>query len=52
MKTRILTILAALLLPVWGFAQEILKGTVSDASGPVVGAMVLNKDTGSGRPQT
>ena len=46
MKTRILTILAALLLPVWGFAQEILKGTVSDASGPVVGAMVLNKDNG------
>lgn len=34
------------MLPVGAFAQEILKGTVSDSNGPIAGAMVLNKDNG------
>lgn len=46
MKIKILTIMAALMLPVGAFAQEILKGTVSDSNGPIAGAMVLNKDNG------
>ena len=33
-------------LPLEAFAQEALKGTVSDANGPLTGVMVLNKDNG------
>lgn len=46
MKTKILVFLAALLLPVGVFAQSELKGTVTDASGPLAGVMILNKDNG------
>ena len=28
------------------FAQEALRGTVSDANGPLTGVMVLNKESG------
>jgi TonB-linked SusC/RagA family outer membrane protein len=47
MKIKILSILAALaLLPLGAFAQNSLKGTVSDAQGPLAGVMILNKDNG------
>lgn len=46
MKTKILVFLAALLLPVGVFAQSELKGTVTDASGPLAGVMILNKKVG------
>lgn len=47
MKIKILSILAALvLLPLGAFAQNSLKGNVSDAQGPLAGVMILNKDNG------
>ncbi len=47
MKTKILAIITALvLMPLGAFAQEVLKGSVSDAQGPLTGVMVLNKDNG------
>ena len=38
---------AILLLPLPSWAQDILRGTVKDADGPLAGAVVLNKDDGS-----
>lgn len=47
MKIKIFTLLSALaLLPLETFAQESLKGNVSDSEGPIAGVMVLNRDNG------
>lgn len=40
-------LMAIMLMPVCLRAQDILKGTVKDADGPLAGAVVMNRDNGS-----
>ncbi|MDD2289497.1 MAG: TonB-dependent receptor [Bacteroidales bacterium] len=45
-KSIILTIILAVAMPFAAFAQNILKGTVEDAIGPIPGVMLLNQTSG------
>ncbi len=45
-KSKILTIILAVIIPFSAIAQAPLKGTVKDAIGPIAGAMVLNQKNG------
>ena len=45
-KSTILTIILAVIMPFTAFSQVTLKGTVKDAIGPIAGAMVLNHKNG------
>ncbi|MHC1779532.1 MAG: SusC/RagA family TonB-linked outer membrane protein [Bacteroidales bacterium] len=45
-KSTILTIILAVIMPFTAFSQISLKGTVKDAIGPIAGAMVMNHKNG------
>ena len=47
-KNILLSIILIVAIPFAAFAQNILKGTVKDATGPVVGAVILNQSNGKG----
>ena len=51
MKKSILSLLLACFLQInLAFAQNVMKGVVSDANGPLVGVVIHDKDNAKGTP--